>query len=643
MRILFFFFLLFLLKPIIVLGSIGNTKILSSNYTFDYLNKNIVSPMTFTPVPPYGDSYWLDSIPLAMRNSYIKEAEKYIGTCWESTNIMLFSEYVRNGNRSNFQNFSFNKRGKLAILALGEIMEGKGRFLPDIFNGMFSICEETWWGVPSHYGSIIPFQSKQTLDLFNAQTGGLMAWMYYMFKEPIRDFTPLLEKRILEEISRRILVEGKNSNQWWREANSNWNPWICSNWLSCILLAESNREKQIEYIQLVLNSLDGFIDKYPQDGGCDEGPHYWERATGALLDCLVLLKKASNGLIDLSSNKKIQSMSNYIVKMNIGNGYFVNFADANTKIIPHVDWFPSALYLQNYELMSLSANTALNENYFTDPSATFVRDNFGSINRELSLLTVLKELQKVKPREVLAFDSWFPGIEVLTARSIPNSTKGLFLAVKGGHNAENHNHNDVGSFIIYADGKPLFIDPGNEIYRKETAINRYNIWCLQSGYHNLPKINGVDQKNGRRYMAKDVKEFIDSEQVSFSLNIADAYPKDAAVQSWVREILFKRNEQVVVTEKFKLEKYKKPTEIIFMSPIKPKLLVDRVVFALGDVDYALLFDKNTITPSFEAVNLSDKKLKATWGNQLYRIKLRIISKDAIGEVKYIIKPIELCN
>lgn len=142
---LFFTVIAFLLMPTCLFAKTEQTKILSSICTSDFLNKNLAAPMEFNPVPLYGDSYWSDSIPEAMRNSYITEAEKYKGTPWESVNIFLFSEFQRNGNRTNYQEFSFTKRKKLATLALGEIMEGKGRFLPDIFNGLYSICEETWW------------------------------------------------------------------------------------------------------------------------------------------------------------------------------------------------------------------------------------------------------------------------------------------------------------------------------------------------------------------------------------------------------------------------------------------------------------------------------------------------------------------
>lgn len=235
-------------------------------------------------------------------------------------------------------------------------------------------------------------------------------------------------------------------------------------------------------------------------------------------------------------------------------------------------------------------------------------------------------------------DAWLPRIQVITARSVPNSTEGLFLAAKGGHNAESHNHNDVGSFIVYADGYPLFLDPGVGTYRKETFndATRYHIWCMQSGFHNLPQINGKDQKNGQKYTASDVKAIVKRSNVSFSLDIAGAYPEDAEVSSWIRDINFKRNKSITVTETYSLKSFVAPTDIMFMTQAEPFVTDDRIVFHLKGGQYALLFDKNVVTPSFEKMALEDQKFVDTWG-ELYRIKLTVKSQQLNGEIKYVIK------
>jgi hypothetical protein len=76
----------------------------------------------------------------------------------------------------------------------------------------------------------------------------------------------------------------------------------------------------------------------------------------------------------------------------------------------------------------------------------------------------------------------------MTARTNNNP----FIASHGGNNAESHNHNDVGDFIIYADGAPVIIDAGKGTYMAITfSKNRYTLWYNTSPYHNVPLVNGT--------------------------------------------------------------------------------------------------------------------------------------------------------
>ena len=64
------------------------------------------------------------------------------------------------------------------------------------------------------------------------------------------------------------------------------------------------------------------------------------------------------------------------------------------------------------------------------------------------------------------------------------------LAVKAGDNNDNHNHNDTGSLTLYKNGQPALADIGVESYTGKTfSAQRYEIWTMQSGYHNLPTLD----------------------------------------------------------------------------------------------------------------------------------------------------------
>lgn len=634
----------FMLACTLAIHATGKTifpekKILVTVCDEETLKDKLCRPQAFSDVPKAGASYWKDSIPEDMRKSYIRSAEKYLNASWPTMPATVFSQFRTNGNRVNFEQLSFRKREQLTLLVMGEIMEDKGRFLPDIINGLWSICEETWWGIPAHYGPKLPVPEDQSVDLFNAETAGMMAWTNYMLREKLTNFSPLIPKRIDAEINRRILKPVLETNYWWKTAGMNWNPWICSNWLACILLSETDRARQLAGVQAVLQCLDHFIDAYPDDGGCDEGPGYWDHAAASLCENLILLSQATGGAINLASVPKIQNMGSFLYKTYIGNGYAVNFADAsNRAVIDLNSIYPFARYINDPVMREYAAFIAKEKEFFSDPGKLYEHcGNYPGIARELRLLTHLNDLRQEKPQEALIAGAWLPDLQVLTARSRKGSLEGFYLAAKGGHNDESHNHNDVGSFIVYQNGEPLLIDVGVGTYTAQTfSGGRYAIWTMQSGYHNLPKINGTDQKEGKMFKARNVQYKDNGKQVRFSLDIAGAYPPEAKVDTWIRSFRFERNKEIEITEEYTLKEYAGPTEIMLLTCAEPTITKEGIVL-VGKGGTSTLRFAPSLTPTIEEIEINDARLLKSWEKRIWRIRLHVGNQATSGKIKYVIR------
>jgi len=396
-------------------------------------------------LPQADDTFWRDSIPDEMRQSYIRYGEQYQGKSWTSLPWTVFAENKQTGNRVNYEGICFEKRRHLAAIVMAEIMEGKGRFMKDIIDGMGSFCEETWWGIPAHYGKAIPLAELQEVDLFNAETASLIVWTRYMLEKQFNQFSPDLCQRIDREIERRILVPALEKDYWWKTAGMNWNPWICSNWLTCVLICEKDEARKNKAIAQIQKATQLFIDAYPEDGGCDEGPHYWDRAAASLFEVLRLF--TADGL-QVKNVNKIKNMAAYAYNTYIGNNYCVTFADAHeNKDVLNVNIaYPFGLWLNDKTLCELGAFIGRQKGVLKDPTALYAKsDNFPSLGRELFFLRHICDFIAEQPREPLLKDVWLNDLQIMTAR------RGhLYVAMKGGNNGESHNHNDVGSFIIYA-------------------------------------------------------------------------------------------------------------------------------------------------------------------------------------------------
>ncbi|MBC8357934.1 MAG: heparinase, partial [Candidatus Aminicenantes bacterium] len=138
---------IFLINSICLFPLFGQEQIdlLSGTYTPEILKEIIVPTGDWHPFPTSSEQQKWQKIPQKVRVAYIRQAEKYLNCDWETPKASVFLEYVRNGNRSNYQRVSFGRRTKLAELVIAECIEGKGRFLDDILNGIWAICEETYW------------------------------------------------------------------------------------------------------------------------------------------------------------------------------------------------------------------------------------------------------------------------------------------------------------------------------------------------------------------------------------------------------------------------------------------------------------------------------------------------------------------
>ena len=573
-------------------------------------------------LPQADGTFWRDSIPQEMRQSYIQYGEQYLGKPWTVLPWTVFAENKQTGNRVNYEAICFEKRRQMAAIVMAEIMEGKGRFMGDIIDGMGSFCEETWWGIPAHYPKAIPLSEWQEVDLFNAETASLIVWTRYMLEKQFDAFSPDLCQRIDREIERRILQPAVERDYWWKTAGMNWNPWICSNWLACILICEKDEARKATAIAQIKKATQAFIDAYPEDGGCDEGPGYWDRAAASMFEIMRLL---DFGTVD----QKVQRMASYAYKTYIGNDYCVCFADAHeNKAVQQVNIvYPFGLWLNDQTMREFGAYLGRQKGVLTNPAALYDKSgNFPTLGRELFFLRHIRDFIAEQPCEPLLKDVWLPDLQIMTTRR-----GNLYVAMKGGNNGESHNHNDVGSFIVYGSQEsgvrskeqlsPLFIDPAVGEYTAKTfSDDRYNIWTMQSQYHNLPQINGIDQKDGKEYAAKVVSH----KDGQLTLDIAGAYPVEAAVKSWKRTVLAMKS-GISMTEDYELSEYRQPTCLMLMT-LDPEAL------------QRIHFDANQLSATIE--DISDKLdplLQHMWGQKMYRIILTVKSTKTKNKIKYTIR------
>jgi hypothetical protein len=477
-------------------------------------------------------------------------------------------------------------------------------------------------------GSGLPDPAEPVVDLFAAETGESLAWTYYLLGEQLDKVSPMIRKRIRLEMDRRILTPclTRDDFGWMGFAGgrvNNWNPWCNASWLTCALLVEPDADRRIAAVAKIVRSLDYFLDAYADDGGCDEGPGYWSRAGASLFDCLELLHGSTGGQIDVYDRPLIQEIGRYIYRVHIADDYFVNFADASGEAHP-----PAELVYRYGKRIGDDQLAAFGAYLQSRDREGFAGVRTYTVGRYLPEIFHAAELKSAEAKAPLPRDVWLDGIQVMTARCREGTSDCYFVAAKGGHNAESHNHNDVGNFIVYVNGRPILIDIGVETYSRKTfSSQRYEIWTMQSAWHNLPTVNGLMQNPGRQFAAKDVRYEADDDHAQLKLDIAGTYPREAGLKSWVRTIRLNRGRNVAITEEYSLDKPIDQLKLSFVTPCKVseqepgRLQLETVNQGEPPLTMQVVYDRSNLKPTIETVPVEDASLRSVWPEQLTRILL----------------------
>ena len=586
--------------------------------------------LPYTPYSNISDRAAWEALDSEWKTETVLLGQSFLGFEWPYLSASDFLEFFRTGNRVHFEDKMFSKRHALNALILAECVENQGRFLPAVIDGIFSICDENAWNLPAHNSYErdcpqlpLPDLSDPVLDLFACETGAVLATASYLLSPVLDDFSPFLTKRIRYELERRIFIPYQKRHFWWMgdgiSPMNNWTIWCTQNVLLSAFLTDTDDSLRRFIFHKACQSTDFFLAEYGQDGCCDEGAQYYRHAGLCLFLVLSICDSVTGGAFrQLFSDEKIRNIASYIYRVHVADQYYINFADCS----------PIAGRCSAREYLFAKLTDQENMMRFAAKDCLAGQKNALLLPTENNLFYRL--LSGFTAAEIKAFDCsctcpapnlFYPSVGLFASRD-----ERLFLAVKAGDNADSHNHNDVGSFTVYKDGLPVFIDIGVESYTKKTfSPQRYEIWTMQSAWHNLPSFDGVMQKDGEHYHAADVSYSL--EDSSISMDIAPAYPSGSPVASYQRRARLYKEEKIHITDTFSFRD-DMPHQVVLslITYEKPKIISElserqeiSIPSAADGKDPARLFLSGGRVAAIEEIPITDARLAIAWKHPIYRI------------------------
>ncbi len=553
----------------------------------------------------------------------------------------LYREYTLTGNRHHYEEVHCRRRYLLSAYVLAEAMSNTGEYIEDIVDLIWMILEESTWCIPAHAkmqptSDSLPDVNAPSLDLFSATTAVVLTYAAQIMKNPLEKISRNIVPRIRQEVISRITEEFlRNDTYHWMgfmdpaAHMSNWTPSMTDRVLQVSAAWVEDSDMLYRVTEKGIRVLQRYIDGYPADGASDEGPSYWCYGGLSMLVCLRTLEQITNRYVHVWEEAYFRNALEYIAKVYIGEKYFINHADCSPeKITPcaTIYKFSQLVHSEIAEAFAISQAETVFKAPVESPSLN---------SRMMDQCAYLPQMLRMKAPDIVFRDVWFDSTQVAVMRQ--NETRsGLYLAVKGGHNGQCHNHNDVGSFIVYKNAQPFVVDPSQERYTAQTfSDRRYEIWCNRSAYHNVPMIGGYEQAAGAEYGAEIIRYEQNDERAVILIELRGAYPHESGVVSWKRQVEMDRVQACVrVCDQYELERPERVEICLMVFGEVNKTEQGLVIRSDRGDELRIVFEAEAFEVSMQKINSQDEVYRENWHQkELIRVELKTREARTDGRIE----------
>lgn len=497
----------------------------------------------------------------------------------------LFKMFDTIGDRLGYEAPYFFRRKVLLVSALSAWLWNDPEDIATLEECIWALCDDYTWSLPSHmHGSSLTIEtnvgysdsskrrhaakSALNLDLFACETGLALAEICALLGDKLN---PFIVERARSEVMRRVIDSymQKETIQHWETLDSNWCAVCAGSIGSAAMLLVENDLDLAAILRNLLPVMERYIAGFSEDGACTEGLNYWTYGISFFVVFAELLGRRTAGKLDLLSDKRFASIALFQQNCFFPGAATLTFSDvdANDKYRPGVTCF-LAEHFQEVMVPPLeSAMDIMHSHCY----------NFAPALSDLLWTANALVSKQAQPQPCVIYEKaqWL----------LCSGYDDTGFAAKAGHNDEEHNHNDVGSFLFSKHGVMLLCDIGKGEYTKSYfGPGRYDTFCTSSKGHNVPIIDGQNQSDGKEYCARNVTF---DQNGSMSMDIAPAYAV-GGLTSLMRHISFDHaTGSLTLIDEIKVFRPMKVVER-FVSFVRPRIENGHVVIEQGATGCALL-------------------------------------------------------
>ncbi|MHC4250818.1 MAG: hypothetical protein ACYS9X_16960 [Planctomycetota bacterium] len=492
----------------------------------------------------------------------VKRAEAYLEEKLPPISDELYLDFSKTGNRTRWQSAASRRYGRLPWLVIAECIEDGGRFIEPFEEVVRALAADSTWVMPAHDRSLANFHGKSVdIDLRSAAMGWTLATAHWL----LGDRLPSQTRRLIrDECRRRVLVpfrdmaEGRRRRNWWMNTTNNWNAVCLAGVTGTALALVDARAERALYVAAAEEYSRNFLRGFAMDGYCTEGVGYWNYGFGNYVNLAETVQQATRGGVALMDRKDVRLPAEFGARIEIANGVYPAFADCGVGSRPssRLMWYVS-------RRLGLGLGRWEEHDPVSSGGHLFEAMLFSFPNSASEAPLVEKGHGDDEDGEALGERTWFDEAGILICRPSrarqrptlvperPGAARRrdapgdmprcrLAVALKGGHNAEHHNHNDVGSYVAVVGSEAVLLDAGGEVYTSRTfSSKRYVSKILNSWGHPVPMVAGELQRTGRDARGRVLRTDFTRHADTLVLDISSAY-RVKGLRKLVRTFVYSR-------------------------------------------------------------------------------------------------------
>ena len=517
----------------------------------------------------------------------------------------------RTNDRARLDRYWQTDRATFSALAFRRCLLGIDPVDPDdrLLDWLWAMMTCPSWTVSAHLpNNDLPATGQPTLDLASCEMAALLAELRQVLKPWMDGHSKTLADSIVRLIDDQILNPyGAGVGVWWADPNSrhlnNWTG-VCAGSIlaACESLAAQGHPRPQARAR-ALADLRRFLERgFTESGECDEGVMYWNYGVG--FACLGWSRLSRAELEASVDRERFRCIAEYPRRAHLFNDSFFTGNDGGlraTAQVSFVPWLADAVH-SDWLAAWARRRVAIDLRHFgqvVNALDAMDRLEAGSVAKETVALETTSDAQ------------WLPDQQAAIIR-VPGPQGRLLVTLTGGHNAERHNHNDLGHFMAAVDEQWIIPDLGAPQYTSDFfGPRRYTYLSASSRGHCCPLIAGQEQRDGRDAEGRVIQWEPEAPRSRLELDLTSAYPAGAGLKQWTRS-LEREGDHALLTDAFETKGGGAPVTQVVWSLVKPvvesqdqvrlgRLLLlfspapqDRRVVEVNPADHALRDFKETL-------------------------------------------------